>query len=143
GIGAEVGATVTVWDGATSVGSGVVDPLGNWTANVILPASDGPHSLTASQTDAAGNTGATSGPVTYVLDTMPPAPPVITSTGALTNDPALLVSGIGAEVGATVTVWDGVTSVGSGVVDPFGNWTANVILPAGDGPHSLTAGRAA
>jgi hypothetical protein len=135
---AEAGGTVTVWDGATSVGSATVDGGGNWTAAVTLTSEDGTHSLTAKATDAAGNTGDGSIAVDYTLDTTPPAAPVIISTGHLTNDPALTVAGTG-EIGGTVIVWDGLTSVGSATVDEDGNWSADVTLTPGDGTHSLTA----
>ncbi len=134
----EAGGTVIVWDGATSVGSGAVGLNGNWSANVTLTNGDGMHSLTAIETDAAGNTGANSAAVDYTLDTTPPAPPVITSTDVLTNDPAQTVSGTG-EAGGTVAVWDGATPVGSAIAGDDGSWTANVTLTTDDGTHSLTA----
>ncbi|MBN9560166.1 MAG: Ig-like domain repeat protein [Alphaproteobacteria bacterium] len=135
---AEAGGTVTVWDGATSVGSATVDGGGNWIAAVTLTSEDGTHSLTAKETDAAGNTGIASSAVDYTLDTTPPDAPVITSLGGLTNQASQTMSGTG-EIGGTVIVWDGLTSVGSAMVDEHGNWSAAVTLTPGDGTHSLTA----
>ena len=71
----EVGRSVTIWDGSVSVGSGTVLVGGAWTATAALTG-DGAHNLTASVTDAAGNTG-TSTPVLYMLDA---TPPVVTIT---------------------------------------------------------------
>jgi hypothetical protein len=134
----EFGATVTVWDGVTSVGSALVDPDGNWSTSVTL-AGDGPHSLTATQTDAADNTGSSGSSVDYTLDTVA-ATVAITSLGRLTNQATQTVSGTvdSSESGQSVTVWDGTASVGSATVGLDGTWSAGITL-SGDGVHTLTA----
>jgi hypothetical protein len=131
---AEALSTVTVFDGATSIGSATADSLGNWATGVIL-SGDGAHSLTASATDTAGNTG-TSSALNYTLDMTPPTVTIV-GTGGPTNQSAQVVGGTG-ESGASVTVWDGATSVGSATVDLDGNWSTGVSL-TGDRAHSLTA----
>jgi Ca2+-binding RTX toxin-like protein len=134
----ELGASVTVWDGITSVGSALVDLNGNWSTSVNLT-SDGPHSLTATQTDAAGNTGTSGSSVDYTLDTAAAAV-VITSLGRLTNQAMQTVGGTvdPSEAGATVKVWDGTTALGTATAASDGRWNATIVL-AGDGPHSLMA----
>ena len=116
----------------------VADPFGNWT---FAPAGlgDGPHAVTTSETDAAGNTGSVS--LAFTLDTTAPAMTVALAhdTGAssadrITSDDTLSGSG-DANAVVQLTV-DGVAA--TTVADPFGNWT---FAPAGlgDGPHAVTA----
>ena len=69
---ADAGTTVTVLDGTTQVGTTTVPASGTWTSNVTL--TSGANTLTAQDTDAAGNTG-TSNAVTYTLASPPPPPP--------------------------------------------------------------------
>ena len=56
---AEANSTVKVYDGATLLGSAVTNSSGAWTYTTAA-LSDGAHNLTATATDAAGNTGAAS-----------------------------------------------------------------------------------
>ena len=74
----EVGSTITVYDGATVVGTAVVNANGNWATAVTL-SGQGQHTLTATSTDAAGNTTAstangtaTSQDVVITIDTTAP-----------------------------------------------------------------------
>ena len=50
---ADAGATVTILDGATAVGTAIVQGNGSWSSSVTL--NSGSNSLTAQVTDAAGN----------------------------------------------------------------------------------------
>src|SRR5207244_1325931 len=61
GSGAEAGATVTLFDtnGTTVLGTGVADGTGNWSVTSSALAA-GVHTLTAKQTDIAGNTSVAS-----------------------------------------------------------------------------------
>ncbi len=79
---ADAGATVTILDGITAVGSAVVQANGTWTATGVT-LSNGSNSLTARVTDAAGNIG-TSNAVIYTLSTTGP-----TVTEALASTPAV------------------------------------------------------
>ena len=56
---AEANATVKVYDGATLLGSAAANGSGAWSYTTAALA-NGAHSLTATATDAAGNTGAAS-----------------------------------------------------------------------------------
>ncbi len=56
---AEAGSTVKVYDGATLLGSATASGTGAWSYTTAALA-NGAHSLTATATDAAGNTGAAS-----------------------------------------------------------------------------------
>ena len=66
---ADAGATVTLLDGTSAVGTAVVQPNGSWSIPVTL--SSGSNSLTAAVSDAAGNT-ATSSAVVFNLSTTGP-----------------------------------------------------------------------
>ena len=56
---AEANSTVKVYDGATLLGSATANGSGAWSYTTAALA-NGAHSLTATATDAAGNTGAAS-----------------------------------------------------------------------------------
>src|SRR5439155_7334952 len=75
GSGAEAGATVTLFDtnGTTVLGTGVADGSGNWSITSSALAT-GVHTLTAKQTDIAGNTSAASAGLSVTIDTTAAAP---------------------------------------------------------------------
>ncbi|EBW8644511.1 TPA: BapA prefix-like domain-containing protein [Salmonella enterica] len=98
----EPGATITIFDNGTPLGTAQVGENGSWTFPVPRNLSEGSHNLTVSATDPAGNTSAVSAPWTIVVDITPPAIPVLTSvvddqpgitgnlvSGQLTNDASL------------------------------------------------------
>ncbi len=72
---AEAGATVTIFSGATAIGTAIANPNGTYSAAVTL--NTGSNSLTARATDAAGNVSAASTSVGVTVDT---AAPTVTST---------------------------------------------------------------
>jgi hypothetical protein len=95
---AEDGATVTLYDGATVIGSATATG-GAWSITSAHLA-DGDHTITATATDTAGNISAASSGLTVTVDTIAPAVPglVLThDTGAsgsdrITGDPAISVT---------------------------------------------------
>ena len=104
-------------DGNPIAGTATANASGTWT---FTPTglSDGSHTIVASETDAAGNTGSTS--FTFTLDTTAPAAPTI---GSFTpNGTALTLSGT-AEANSTVKVYDNGTLLGSATVNGSGAWT--------------------
>src|SRR5204863_1224063 len=142
---AEAGSTVTLFDGIVSVGQAVATG-GSYTITSSSLA-DGDHTLAATATDPAGNTGAASGSLVVTIDTTAPAAPsapdLITATDSgssntddLTNVAAATYTGT-AEAGSTVTLFDGTVSVGSGVATG-GTYTITSSSLA-DGDHTLTA----
>jgi len=151
GTGGEIGNLVTLFDtdGVTVLGTGSVDGLGNWSivASTLAP---GDHTLTARQTDKAGNLGAPSAGLTVTVDTtvgQTSAPDLmiesdsgVSTTDNLTNKTTPTLTGTGADPGATVTLYDtnGITVVGVGVADAGGAWSIKTnTLTAG--AHTLTA----
>ena len=141
---AEANATVKVFDGATLLGSAVANGSGAWSYTTAALA-NGSHSLTATATDAAGNTGAASSAMSVTIDTVAPAAPTIASFSTdsgtvgdgITNDNTLTLSGT-AEANATVKVFDGATLLGSAVANGSGAWSYTTAALA-NGSHSLTA----
>ena len=101
--------------------------------------------LTATATDAAGNTGVASSAVGIIVDTTAPVAPTIASFSTdsgtvgdgITNDNTLTLTGT-AEANATVKVFDGATLLGSAVANGSGAWSYTTAALA-NGAHSLTA----
>ena len=141
---AEAGSTVKVYDGATLLGSAIASGTGVWNYTTAALANGG-HSLTATATDAAGNSGAASSALVVTIDTTAPVAPTISSfsvdSGVLgdgiTNDNTLTLSGT-AEANATVKIYDGATLLGSAVAGGTGAWSYITVALA-NGGHSLTA----
>ncbi len=141
----EPGATVDVTIDGDDVGSTTVDGDGNWTLPTTDELADGEHTVSATQTDDAGNTSeADSNTFTVDTsddeDTTPPEPPVIESPddGETVADDTPDVTGTG-EPGATVDVTIDGDEVGSTTVDGDGNWTITVDEPLDDGDHTVVA----
>ncbi|MEH2620648.1 hypothetical protein V1285_005594 [Bradyrhizobium sp. AZCC 1620] len=120
---AEAGATVTLFDGASQIGSATADGSGSYsiTSSAL---SQGPHSITAKATDAAGNTSVASAALSMTIDIPAPAAPSIASvtddvspvtgtlsSGGSTNDTDLTVkvslSGTNAVAGDSVQLYNG------------------------------------
>ena len=126
---AEANATVKVYDGATLLGSAVANGSGAWSYTTAALA-NGAHSLTATATDAAGNTGVASAALAVTIDTAAPVAPSIASfspdTGTvgdgITTANVLTLTGT-AEANATVKVYDGATLLGSAVANGSGAWS--------------------
>ena len=142
----EDGATVTLLDGGTAIGTGVVTN-GTWSITATTPLNEGPNSITATQTDVAGNISSASIPLSVTLDTiaLPPGAPVLaagfdsgaSSTDDITNATLPIFTGTG-ENGATVTLLDSGTAIGTGVVTN-GTWSITATTPLTEGSNSITA----
>ncbi len=143
--GADAGTTIAVFDGTTQVGVGTISG-GTWSANVTL--GNGSNVLTAEVTDAAGNT-ATSGPVTYTLNTTAPTggTPVLTAasdsgtshTDGITDvtAPTFTVA-----LGSTVVAGDTVQLLlgGSALAHPVTHTVTAADITAGSVSLTVTAG---
>src|SRR6185437_12168384 len=139
---AEASSTVTVFDGVTQLGTATADGSGNWTFDTST-LSDGAHSFTAKTADAAGNQSGASAALDVTVDTTALGTPTIVSfaddTGIegdrVTSDNTLTLSGT-AEASSTVTVFDGVTQLGTAMADGSGNWTFDTSTLS-EGVHSF------
>ncbi|WP_312009954.1 Ig-like domain-containing protein, partial [Bradyrhizobium sp. CIR3A] len=122
-------------DGSPIAATVTIDAQGAWS---FTPSglADGLHTIVASQTDTFGNTGSAS--LSFTLDTTAPTV-AITSTGGSTNQASQTITGtVGvADAGATVTILDGATTIGTAIVQGNGGWSTTVTL--NNGPNSLTA----
>ena len=141
---AAIGPTVALYDNGTQIGTAPVTN-GQWSTTLTLP-NQGANAITASDTDAANNTG-TSAPVTYTLESVAPPPPVISSpaNGSTIGNADPTISGTG-EAGDIVTF--SLASIGGGKggghlvkgpqVAPDGTWSVT-FGPLSDGSYSVTA----
>jgi hypothetical protein len=101
----EAGDTVTLYaDGGTRpVGTGTVAANGSFDITTRVTFADGPHTLTATQTDAAGLTSAASADPAVVVN--PTAPVITTLVGQPISGSPIEVTGTG-EAGDTVTLYE-------------------------------------
>ena len=155
----EAGASVTLFAGATNVGSTIATGGGTWSITSTKLAAN-TYSFTATQTDAAGNgpSVASSGLSVEINTNVPAAPSMpnldaasdsgSSNTDNVTNDTTPTFSGT-AEAGSTVELRNGTTVLGTGVATG-GNWqitssglaagayaiTARAINVNGPGPDS-------
>ncbi len=141
---AEANSTVKLYDGTTLLNSVTASGTGAWSYTTAA-LSNGAHSLTATATDVAGNTGAASTALSVTIDTVAPVAPTIASFSTdsgvvgdhITNDNTLTLSGT-AEANATVKIYDGATLLNSVTASGTGAWSYTT--PAlSNGAHSLTA----
>ncbi|MGE7419076.1 FG-GAP-like repeat-containing protein, partial [Methylobacterium tarhaniae] len=103
---------------------------------------DGPHTISAYATDAAGNQSADSASVGLTVDTTPPTAPRVTSGTAYTTITPTL-TGV-AEANATVTIKEGATLLGTVTANADGTWSLpGKTFAAGAHTLALTATDAA
>jgi probable HAF family extracellular repeat protein len=144
---AEAYSMVTIYDGSSKLGTARTNGSGSWTFAPSSALSDGEHSLTATATDAAGNTSSASKAVTLTVD-KPPAPPTITSpqNNSRDADGSFSVSG-SAEAGSTMELFDGAETwpesfrVSKGTTKADSSTEAWSIALSGvsEGPHTYSA----
>ncbi|NUB28299.1 DUF4347 domain-containing protein, partial [Azospirillum brasilense] len=125
---AEAGSTVTVTVGGATYTTTATG--GNWsidlatetpTAGVLSLNANGTNAVSATATDAAGNTS-TAGTQSLVIDTTAPSAPAVTSA-ALTKNATPTLTGT-AEAGSTVTVTVGGATYTT--TAPNGTWSINL-----------------
>ena len=88
------GDTITLYDGTVAVGTGIVGSGGSWQI-VSSALTNGTHILTATQTDAAGNTSVASARLSLTIATVSPPP----MTPAGTTADLILRESAGASAG--------------------------------------------
>jgi hypothetical protein len=86
----EPGALLRVTLGALEVCAGVtINPQGQWACRAVVDLSDGPYTATATAADAFGRDSDPSPTVSFLIDTLAPAPPALTdpaNDAILTNN---------------------------------------------------------
>ena len=138
---ADANAWVSVFQANSQVAIGKVQANANGVWNFTVPSAvaDGTVTFTTKQEDAAGNLSAASSALSLTIDTTASAP-VITALSLPGAQP--VISGTGAEAGATVEIFNTVnsttTSLGTVKANSSGAWsfTATTIT---SGSHSITA----
>ncbi len=137
---AEPGLTVTVTVDNLFLCTTTADALtGVWSCDTVVPLKEGAHSVSASTTDAAGNTSHAT-PVPFIVDTMKPEAPVIATpaNGTTISDTTPVYSG-SAEPNTQLTlVIDGV-AYGPIAVGTDGLWSFPAPKELEGGPHTVTA----
>ena len=132
---AEAGSTIAVSNGSTALGSTTVRLNGHWS---FAPAglADGGYTLTASETDAAGNTG--SAQTSFILDRAAPEAPTLeqVATTTPTAQPVLIGT---AEAGSMLSLFDGNTVLGITTATTLGSYSFTVPAALATGSHTLTA----
>jgi ELWxxDGT repeat protein len=142
---ATAGDTITLYDGTIAVGSTVAGEDGTWSI-VTSPLGLGAATLTATETDPAGNVSAAPAQLDLTIVPLPASPAGLAlapaSDSGIQGDDATdittpAITGTGTP-GDTVVLYDGATSIGSGTVTAGGTWSI-VAATLADGVHPLSA----
>jgi Bacterial Ig-like domain/Bacterial Ig domain len=136
----QANTAVTIKDGATTLGTTMADSsTGAWSFTPGAMA-NGAHTLTATQTDIAGNIG--TGTLSFTLDKTAPAVSMVlpwdtgtSATDKITSNPQ--VTGHG-DANALVTIKEGATTLGTTVASNTGAWSFTPTTLT-EGAHTLTA----
>ncbi|AMO97150.1 hypothetical protein CFter6_4560 [Collimonas fungivorans] len=131
-----------------AVGSVMADGLGNWEFTPTL--TEGPHTITATSTNAAGVVS-DSNEFDLTVDVTAPAKPEIgdvsddvgvdTGTipkGDVTDDTTPTIGGGGQEPGDKVTIIDNGAPIGTAIVGDDGSWEFTPTTPLNPGDHDFT-----
>ncbi|WP_440599707.1 BapA/Bap/LapF family large adhesin [Acinetobacter soli] len=150
------GDIITVYDGATKLGTATVGSDGKWSFTPSPALADGSHSISYTATDKAGNESGKSPAIDFTVDTIPPLANAVTvldlyddvgaiqgtisnSPDSLTDDTRPAYSGTADASVAIVKVYDNGAYLGSATVGADGKWSFTPSTPIGAGPHSFTA----
>lgn len=137
---AVAGQRVVVYLGENALCSADADASGRWSCKPAAPLPDGSYLLQARATDAAAHFSDASASRAVVIDTTPPAAPVLAQLASPTRKRRPVVSGT-AEAASSVVVSD----AGSGATlcsttaDTAGNFHCTPEEPLADGAHRFTA----
>jgi len=137
---AETSATVKLYDGAELLATLTADATtGGWSFTPIAALVDGAHTITATATDAAGNTSVASIAIVLTVDTSAPTAPVITTASGNITTKTPTLAGT-AETSTTVKLYDGTTLLGTTIADAAtGAWSFAITTVLADGTHMLAA----
>ncbi len=144
---AEAGATVMLYDGATLVGTGKANVAGAWAIRASTLA-EGAHVITATASDAAGNSAGPSAGLTVTIDRTAPERPSRPDLAAgsdagrfdndnVTNVTTPVFTGT-AEAGSAISLLVGSTVIGSGTADGIGAWSI-MTTALSEGKHAVQA----
>ena len=124
----EAGATVTIKDGTTTLGTVTADGNGDYKFTPTAPLADGIHYISATAADAAGNSITESTTVFEIDATAPGIPTVKPTDGSPITGTA--------EAGSTVTITDDKGNlIGTDTADGNGNYSVIPTVVPVDGTH--------
>lgn len=135
---AEMNSTVTIYVDNDDVGTTIARET--WSFTIPTPLSDGVHTMYVTARDAAGNYSSYSNIITFTVDTVPPAAPVITApaSGSTTNDSTPDITGT-AEALCTILLYMNGGYAGTVTADGSGNWSFTPASPLKDANHTVKA----
>ncbi|SDP50916.1 Ig-like domain-containing protein [Afipia sp. GAS231] len=124
-------------NGTTVIGTGTTNASGKFDITTTATFAEGAHTLTAEAYNAAGNLySSASDP--FTVDVIPQAPSTISVVGAPINGSNPEIKGM-AIANGTITLYEGSSVVGTGLVDGNGQFDFLTSAPVTDGVHHLTA----
>ncbi|CAG9169878.1 Ig-like domain-containing protein [Cupriavidus pampae] len=150
------GNVITVYDNGVAIGTAVIAASRHWTMTPGADLAGDQHSITVTETDAAGNESPPSDPVRFTLDvTLPDASKLaITSltddvgavtgnvaSGASSDDSRPVIAGTGTADDTIIVFTEDITGrreIGRTTVGAQGTWTLEPALPLIAGSNSLT-----
>jgi len=135
---AEANSTVKILQGTTELGTVTADASGKWSFTPSTALTEGTYDLTATVTDAAGNTSSASSAVNLTIDATVPPVPTFTTTSGTTNSTTPILVGT-AEANSTVKILQGITELGTATADASGNWRFISTKTLADGNYGFTA----
>ncbi|MDO9234575.1 MAG: Ig-like domain-containing protein [Aquabacterium sp.] len=131
----EPGATIKVYDNGNLIGTTTVKPDGSWSLTPATPLAEGPHSITSTATDAAGNTSPPSAPQTFTIDTTAPnggqAPAVLITEDA-NQDGTISSSEAKGNIDVQIAFQGNLVDVGDIVKVTAGGVTQDVVVTDAD-----------
>jgi hypothetical protein len=134
---AEANSALKVYDGTVLVGTGTTDSTGHWTVKTS-PLSTGAHDLTATATDAAGNTSAVSLPLDPVISEAAPTSAVDFTDVSLSSRNIVTIKGT-ADANSQIKLYDGNASLGTVTTAADGTWTFKTSSAISNAVHTFTA----
>ena len=137
---AEPGADITILIDNQYSGTTSADGSGHWSFTLPGPLADGSHAIRASATDAVLNNSGYSDPLTFTVDTVPPAVPVVVTLGhgSITNNATPVITGTAENGSMVCVILDGAMS-GTTTADGSGFWSYAVASTLTDGSHTVKA----
>ncbi len=134
----DANSTVTIYKDGVAVGTTTANGSGNYTYTFSPALPDATYAITATATDAIGNTSAQSAPLNITVDATAPGAPTITTNNTITNNNMPTVTGT-AEPNSTVTIYRGVIPIATTTASASGNYSYTFNTPLVDNVYALSA----
>ncbi|WP_246785212.1 DUF4347 domain-containing protein [Bradyrhizobium sp. S69] len=136
GTGETQGDTITIYNGLTKLGTTTVGAGGTFSFTTSAPFADGVYGFTATETDTQHLTSAASA---LTVDVNPNAPINLAVVGQPVNGQDVTVTGTGETSGDTITIYNGLTKLGTTTVGASGTFSFTTSTPFADGVYNFTA----